>query len=189
MDVILSIFYFFFVVLVPIVAQAQERYPYPEPMVGVFWLFLSTCLTPLPPLLYLVLTESPRDQRIIRTSNKGRIYSRPEHVSKRSTPNTHAPEREFLNDQRDDRTRRADEQTHDPKNVPHNIRDEQYYARVLGLSGPTKLEDIRSAYRQLAKQYHPDKVHGLGLKLRELAEQEMKMINEAYDFFKTKYKM
>jgi DnaJ like chaperone protein len=36
-------------------------------------------------------------------------------------------------------------------------------------------------------QYHPDRVAHLGPKLREVAEHEMKEINEAYDFFRRKY--
>ena len=39
---------------------------------------------------------------------------------------------------------------------------------------------MRRRYYELASQYHPDKVHLLGPKLRELAEIEMKTINEAY---------
>lgn len=34
---------------------------------------------------------------------------------------------------------------------------------------------------------HPDKVHQLGEKLKEVAEQEMKKINEAYNYFERKY--
>jgi DnaJ-domain-containing protein 1 len=36
-------------------------------------------------------------------------------------------------------------------------------------------------------EYHPDKVANLGSKLRELAEEEAKKINAAYEFFRTKY--
>lgn len=61
-----------------------------------------------------------------------------------------------------------------------------YYRSVLGVTMQSSAEDIRKAYRELAKQYHPDKVHNLGIKLRVLADEEMKKLNEAYDFLKKK---
>ncbi len=65
--------------------------------------------------------------------------------------------------------------------------DEQHYARVLGLHGPTTPDDIKKKYRELVAQYHPDKVSHLGEKLQTVAEEEMKNLNEAYGFFKKKY--
>ena len=62
-----------------------------------------------------------------------------------------------------------------------------YYGRVLGLKGQVTFDDIRRRYRELVAQYHPDKVSHLGPKLREVAENEMKEINEAYQFFKHRY--
>lgn len=51
---------------------------------------------------------------------------------------------------------------------------------VLGVSGSSKVEDIRRAYRIQMGQYHPDKVAGLGVELRALAERKSKEINGAY---------
>jgi DnaJ-domain-containing protein 1 len=65
--------------------------------------------------------------------------------------------------------------------------DERYYARVLGLRGKVTLQDIKSHYRQRMLEYHPDKVASLGAKLRELAEEETKQINAAYEYFCEKY--
>lgn len=59
-----------------------------------------------------------------------------------------------------------------------------YYGQVLGLKGQVTFDDIRRRYRDLVAQYHPDKVSHLGPKLKEVAESEMKEINEAYQFFK-----
>jgi DnaJ like chaperone protein len=62
-----------------------------------------------------------------------------------------------------------------------------YYATFLKLHHPFTFEDVRYGYRELVKQYHPDKVQHLGSKIKIVAESEMKEINEAYDYFKKKY--
>jgi len=64
---------------------------------------------------------------------------------------------------------------------------EKYYATVLGLTDSVTPEELKETYRNLAMQYHPDKVAHLGPKLQQVAHQEMKKINEAYEFLKQKY--
>ena len=49
------------------------------------------------------------------------------------------------------------------------------YYEVLGLSKGASQEEIKKAYRQLAKKYHPDVNKEPG------AEEKFKEINEAYD--------
>lgn len=66
-------------------------------------------------------------------------------------------------------------------------KDERYFETILGLKPGKNSDDIKNRYRELVMQYHPDRVAHLGPKLREVAEHEMKEINEAYDFFKRKY--
>jgi hypothetical protein len=51
---------------------------------------------------------------------------------------------------------------------------------VLGVGRNATSEQIKQAYRQLANQYHPDKVIHLGEEFRELAEKRFKEIQEAY---------
>ena len=50
---------------------------------------------------------------------------------------------------------------------------------ILGVSRDATDEDIKKAYRTLARKYHPDNYAGSDL--AELAEEKMKEINEAYD--------
>lgn len=69
----------------------------------------------------------------------------------------------------------------------HKVNAEHYYAAVLGLSGPVNADDLRRRYRELVLQYHPDRVSHLGIKLKVLADREIKAINEAYGYFKDKY--
>ena len=64
---------------------------------------------------------------------------------------------------------------------------EAAHARVLGLQGKVTLSDIKRHYRERMLEYHPDRVASLGPKLRELADNETKKINAAYDFFIAKY--
>ena len=52
--------------------------------------------------------------------------------------------------------------------------------RLLGLSPEATFEEARAARNALLQQYHPDKVAGLGPKLREVAEAETKRINAAF---------
>lgn len=60
---------------------------------------------------------------------------------------------------------------------------EHHYA-TLGLDPGANQDEIKRAYRKLSMQYHPDKVRHLGDEFRTVAEQKMKEINAAYDYFK-----
>ena len=50
---------------------------------------------------------------------------------------------------------------------------------VLGVQRNASEQEIKTAYRDLAKKYHPDNFSDAAMK--ELAEEKMKEINEAYD--------
>ncbi len=51
--------------------------------------------------------------------------------------------------------------------------------KVLGVSPSATDEEVKKAYRKLAKKYHPDNF--ANSPLRAQAEEKMKQINEAYD--------
>lgn len=51
---------------------------------------------------------------------------------------------------------------------------------VLGVTPTASVAEIKTAYHLRAQQYHPDRVEGLGIELREIAEQKMKELNIAY---------
>jgi len=57
----------------------------------------------------------------------------------------------------------------------------------LGVRRGDSFDVIRQAYRERMKEYHPDKVAGLGEELRELAERESKEINMAYEELQKTY--
>ena len=64
--------------------------------------------------------------------------------------------------------------------------EEQYYA-VLGLEKGADFAEIKRAYRKLSMQYHPDKVGHLGEEFQKVAEEKMKEINVAYEYFEKKF--
>ena len=51
---------------------------------------------------------------------------------------------------------------------------------VLGIERDASGEEIKTAYRQLAGKYHPDKLNHLGEEFKELAEKRFKEIQAAY---------
>ncbi|MFH7325069.1 DnaJ domain-containing protein [Desulfurivibrio sp. C05AmB] len=61
---------------------------------------------------------------------------------------------------------------------------EAAYYQTLGLEPGADFETIKAAYRNLSKQYHPDKVNHLGEEFSRVAEEKMKDINEAYQYLK-----
>ncbi len=52
--------------------------------------------------------------------------------------------------------------------------------QILGVKPDASEEEIHSAYRRLASQYHPDTVANLGEEFVKVAEEKFKIINEAY---------
>jgi hypothetical protein len=57
---------------------------------------------------------------------------------------------------------------------------------ILGVSVTSSVEQILSAYRSMAKMYHPDRLANLAPEFIELAEERMKEINAAYETLKAK---
>ncbi len=58
------------------------------------------------------------------------------------------------------------------------------YYRILGLKDGASQEEIKKAYRQLAKEHHPDKFVNASDSEKKFHEGKMKEINEAYENLK-----
>jgi len=58
------------------------------------------------------------------------------------------------------------------------------YYRILGLKDGASQEEIKKAYRQLAKEHHPDKFVNASDSDKKYHESKMKEINEAYENLK-----
>jgi DnaJ like chaperone protein len=67
---------------------------------------------------------------------------------------------------------------------PGQTRSETQYYEILGLAPGASSVEIKTAYRKLSMQYHPDKVAHLGEEFRRVAEEKMKELNEAYQYLK-----
>jgi len=70
--------------------------------------------------------------------------------------------------------------------VSEEVHEERYY-EILGLKKGADFEEIKSAYRKLSMQYHPDKVGHLGEEFRTVAEEKMKDLNAAYEYLRKKF--
>jgi DnaJ like chaperone protein len=68
------------------------------------------------------------------------------------------------------------------KNMFYRSIDSAY--KVLGIESTASEDIIKKAYRQLAIQYHPDKVAYLGEDFKKSAEEKFRKINEAYETIK-----
>lgn len=64
------------------------------------------------------------------------------------------------------------------------IKDTNSAYKILEVSPDASDDDIKKAYRELAKKYHPDKVSHLGEEVRKTAEEKITALNAAYEAIK-----
>ena len=64
------------------------------------------------------------------------------------------------------------------------------YYKIIGVSENLSMEEINKKYKELIKEYHPDRLQGLGLPedFIDLANKKLMKINEAYNVIKDKKK-
>ena len=63
-----------------------------------------------------------------------------------------------------------------------NVSDNAY--KILGIEASASDEEVKKAYREMAKKNHPDLVNNLGEEVRQAAEKKFQEINEAYETIK-----
>lgn len=64
------------------------------------------------------------------------------------------------------------------------IKDTNSAYQILEVSHKSTNDEIKKAYRELAKKYHPDKVSHLGVEIKKAAEIKISALNAAYDAIK-----
>jgi DnaJ like chaperone protein len=83
---------------------------------------------------------------------------------------------------RDNARRRATGQSADegPRAAPPPSASLDVHYQTLELGPGASWDEVRAAYRRLAREYHPDKVQNLAKGFRDYATQRMTQINAAY---------
>jgi len=75
----------------------------------------------------------------------------------------------------------SNNRTESSNNMQFSI-DEAY--SILEVNGNSNSEEIKTAYKKKIKEYHPDRLSGLGAELQQLAHQKTQAINSAYNLLK-----
>ena len=58
---------------------------------------------------------------------------------------------------------------------------------ILGLKTGATKKDIKSAYRMLAKEFHPDKLAGMNQSIQDLAKEKFQLVQKAYEYLENNY--
>lgn len=70
------------------------------------------------------------------------------------------------------------------KSRQSSVATQQNSYEILGIDRTASDNEIKEAYRKLARKYHPDKVSHLGEEFTALAEEKFKAINDAFQSIK-----
>jgi DnaJ-domain-containing protein 1 len=79
---------------------------------------------------------------------------------------------------KDEDARTRQRQTEDKQSPPRS------WWETLNVGKDASPDQIKSAFRKEISKYHPDRVEGLGIELRELADRKAKEVNQAYTLAK-----
>ncbi len=64
------------------------------------------------------------------------------------------------------------------------VKDTDAAYKVLQITPDATEDEIKKAYREMAKKYHPDRVANLGEDIRKAAEEKFRKVNDAYESIK-----
>ena len=64
------------------------------------------------------------------------------------------------------------------------VKDSGAAYKVLQISADASDDEVKKAFREMAKKYHPDRVASLGEDIRKAAEEKFQKVNEAYETIK-----
>ena len=63
----------------------------------------------------------------------------------------------------------------------------EYYLNILGLKKSASADEIKTAYRSLAKEFHPDKLSGMSQGIKDMAKEKFQLIQEANEYLQKNY--
>jgi len=124
------------------------------------------------------LKENPKEEKVEK-------HTTPKEDRKRRQKG-HGEEEKVLLETKDEIPKSAGESKEETKTIILSPEDYKY-AEVLGLKEPLDLKLVKSTYRKIIAQYHPDRVVAMGPEIKDVAEKKAKEINEAYDHLRKKF--
>lgn len=71
--------------------------------------------------------------------------------------------------------------------IKYDENTEEYFYSILNINRNSSVDEIKKAYKEEIRKYHPDKVEHLGEEFKEIAEKKTKDINKAYNYFRKKF--
>ncbi len=60
---------------------------------------------------------------------------------------------------------------------------------ILGLNENASIYEVKTAYRQLVKDFHPDRLTGVNDRIKDLAKEKFLLIQKAYEYLNKHYKV
>lgn len=75
----------------------------------------------------------------------------------------------------------------DYEEIKYDENSVEYFYSILNINANSSIDEIKKAYKEEIRKYHPDKVEHLGNEFKEIAEKKTKDINKAYNYFRKKF--
>lgn len=123
----------------------------------------------------------------------GQIFNRLKNITKSYLSDTEDAEKVINSDEEDlkriieelnSEKKQQSEQKAESRPQTDTEMTEGWALGMLGLESGATIDQIKTAYKQRIKEYHPDRVETLGDEIKELAKKKTRDINSAYNFLK-----
>ena len=89
-----------------------------------------------------------------------------------------------INEEKEKYSKNKTRNSYDNASDKKNEMNIDYAFKILNISSNSSIDEVKTAYKQKIKEYHPDRVASLGKELQVLAEQKTQEINECYNLIR-----